>query len=633
VATRLKTVEFAHPPLAALVDNTLTTLTQITVYLPETGTRTFRSVVAEVSAQATGTAAGNITSRQIQCRLGAAGYTTNTNANLYTGSGEDLMVHHAVDLTSHFTTNWSGTSMTFDTQVLIDSTMTTPAFTNVCVTLYVTYEYDDTSTTQVKTVRIPLNAPVGALATTKPGTATATIPALDTELPEASKTYRSQHIVVQGTTGVASTTDSTITMQLDSTASHTSGISEAAQNGSHFFRYVWDCSAVLDESISMGFYIWGSVARYNHVQAYLVVTYEFDASAANDVFVSLMIPSDTGLGGQNASTAANRLFGYLSIPESGLVTKQLAYFGYWDTTGVTAGFNMRLGTGSYVAYTDLAATVAGCSAAMVRNDSAFTLVQGDNVVTLDVYCTETATDFLTALNGFFLVNYTCDKPTDGHGAVNHTVRWGMEAPYSGASVNIETTAAWAPVIPEADYRLVSMGVEFDYYANSTNGGFGCFVDVERTSGEDQLTWDVVAGAAGISDFETGLRRNFVSCLRHFQRFPGDEGFHFNSLRRDVETTRRWRAYNGSLTAIWDRLALLFTYHSQTWDVTGTVTGSAGGTVTIDLHNAITGEKLKETTRSGNGSYTLTWYDDTTSLYTVAREDGTHLARSDDGVAA
>lgn len=631
MATATKMVEFAHPPLASMVDNTLTSLTQMTVYLPESG-KTFRSVVAEVSAQATGTATGNMSTRQLQCRLGAAAYTSNTNANLYTGSGEDLMVHHAVDLTAHFTANWSGTSMTFDSQVLIDSTMTTPAFTNICVTLYITYDYDDTSSTQIKTVRIPLNAPTGALATTKPGTATATIPALDTELPEASKVYRNQHIIIQGTTGIASTTDSTITMQLNSTTSHTSGINEAAANGSHFFRYVWDCSAVLDESISMGFYIWGSVARYNHVQAYLVVTYEFDATSANDVFVSLMIPSDTGLGGQSASTAANRLFGYLSIPESGLVTKQLAYFGYWDTTGVTAGFNMRLGTGSYVAYTDLAATVAGCSAAMVRNDSAYTLVTGDNTLTIDAYCTETTTDFLTALNGFFLVNYTCDKPTGGHGAVTTTVRVGMEAPYAGGALNIQTPAAWAPVIPQTDYRLVSMGVEFDYFANAANGGFGCFVDVERTSGEDQLTWDSVAGAAGISDFESGLRRNFVSCLRHFQRFPGDEGFHFNSIRRDVETARRWRAYNGSLTATWNRLALLYTIHSQTWTVTGNVTGSNGGTVDLWLHNADTGERLKHTTRVGDGSYTFTWYDNVTDLYVSAYEDGTHLNRSDIGPA-
>ena len=35
MATRLKTVEYAHPPLAAMVDNTLTNSTQITIHLPE----------------------------------------------------------------------------------------------------------------------------------------------------------------------------------------------------------------------------------------------------------------------------------------------------------------------------------------------------------------------------------------------------------------------------------------------------------------------------------------------------------------------------------------------------------------------------------------------------------------------
>jgi hypothetical protein len=634
MATRLKTVEFAMPVLAAYTDAAaLTNLTQITVYLPETGTKTFRSVVATLSMMQTATAAGNVTSRLLQCRLGAAAYTSNSNANLYTGSGEDIFLFHAVDLTSHFTTNWTGTSMTFDAQITVDGTATAVAWTNVNVTLSVTYEYDDTSTTQIKTVRIPLNAPVGAFATTKPGTATATIPALNTELPEASKVYRNQHIVVQGNVAqAAATADITLTMQLDATASITSGIFEGGQASDYFFRYVWDCSTPLDETISMGFYLWGSAAKFNHVQAWLVVTYEFDSTSANDVFVSLLIPSSGGMGGLSTSSDYLRVFADFRVPESGLVQKQSAYYAFWTDTGAVAGLNMRFGTGSFVAYTDTAVALCGSNGAMIRNDSGYTLAQGLNTVSVDVYCTETAQDFVGAFDGFFVINYTCDKPTGGHGAVNHSVRWWMEAPFNGASVTIESIAAWAPVIPESDYFLTSVGVDLQFYANSTNGGFAPQIDVERLAAEGGVTWDPVAAYSAVSDFETGLYTTVVDCEDFFKQWPGDLRAG-KSVRRDLETSRRWRATNLQLVAMWDSFSLWFTYHAQTWTVSGTVSSSSGGTVTITLHDATTHEALKSTTRTGNGSYSFTWYDTVRSVYVTARETDALTMRTGNGVAS
>jgi len=54
VTTRLKTIQYAIPVLATLADNTLTPMTQITLYIPEfSGTVTFRSVILG-TATATG---------------------------------------------------------------------------------------------------------------------------------------------------------------------------------------------------------------------------------------------------------------------------------------------------------------------------------------------------------------------------------------------------------------------------------------------------------------------------------------------------------------------------------------------------------------------------------------------------
>jgi hypothetical protein len=215
MATRLKTVHYAFPTLAALTNNTLTTLTQITIFLPETGTKTFRSVVAHVTFDDIITnTGGTLTTKTLNFRLGAAAYTSVANANTLTNSGENISFHLTADYTTHFVTNWTGTSLTADFQLQINqSTGTTTGMVNVGVTLEITYEYDDTSTTQIKSVMIPLNAPVSNITT---GAVTYdTFPALDTYLPETSKVYRNMHIVVQGNEHRnGATTDNTMTIRL-----------------------------------------------------------------------------------------------------------------------------------------------------------------------------------------------------------------------------------------------------------------------------------------------------------------------------------------------------------------------------------------------------------------------------------
>src|SRR5215216_3528081 len=135
MATRLKTVQYSFPVLASLVNNTLTNFTQITVYLPETGTKTFRKVVARLSCDDIITVTGGtIATRTLGLRLGAVAYTTVSNANVLTNSGENLSLQYTADFTSHFTTNWTGTSMTCDIQALVNQTTgTTLGMVNACV--------------------------------------------------------------------------------------------------------------------------------------------------------------------------------------------------------------------------------------------------------------------------------------------------------------------------------------------------------------------------------------------------------------------------------------------------------------------------------------------------------------------
>ena len=101
---------------------------------------------------------------------------------------------------------------------------------------------------------------------------------------------------------------------------------------------------------------------------------------------------------------------------------------------------------------------------------------------------------------------------------------------------------------------------------------------------------------------------------------------------DLGTSRRYFIFSGNGNTWPLVLSIVFTYHSITYSMAGDISDSNGGTVTIDLHRADTAEKVKTTSRVGNGSYSFTWYDNTEEMYVTAREDDTYKGRSANGLA-
>ena len=642
MATRLKTVHYSFPTLASLTNNTLTNLTQITIYLPETGTKTFRSVVAHVTFDDIITnTGGSLTTKTLNFRLGAAAYTSIANANTLTHSGENISFHLTADYTSHFTTNWTGTSMTADFQLQINqSTGTTTGFVNVGVTLEITYEYDDTSTTQVKTVMIPLNAPVSNITT---GAVTYdTFPALDTYLPETSKTYRNMFIIVQGNEHRnALTTDHTMTITLGA-STVTTGNYEGGLASDRWFRYVWNLTAAgfTATNATQNFQLSATVARVNHPQCYAVITYEYNESTSTSIMNSVMLPLDMNspYGGTTASDYQRATRDFFIQEPGTITTNKIAFYPFWVQSAAIGGLNMRIGTGAFVTYTDTASVLCGTNGAMIRNDSAFTLVHGRNSLNFDAYRTDTA-DFGWNTSGFWLINYTSGKHSTGSGAHNHTVFWTLQENGTAAAADNYTVAATSLIIPETNYYMTGIGTRLIVLMSSGGGTAatytigGIITAVERLAAEGGIEWENVFIDIAQTDVEIGTLYAWSQSKTVFKRFPND----VDASRVDIETNRRWRVNlpASSTTGTgsgWIGLSQVFTYHSITYTVSGTVSGSSGGTVTLNLCRSNTGERVLTTTRSGNGSYSFTWYDNTENVFVEARESGILLGRSDDGVA-
>lgn len=637
MATALKTVCFPFPNLAAITEASVTNFTQISVTLPESSI-VFRSVWVECMANDLITVTGGtITEWRIGLRLGAAAYTTVTNTNDITNSGEQMSPFVCADFTAHFTTNWAGQQSggvaTCDVQLYLDqSTGTTLNFVDGSAMLWITYEYDDTSATQLYTCFIPFDSPTGALGTAKPGSPTDTIPNLDSFLGYASISYKSIKLIAEGNEAVnGSTASCNLQVQVDSLSQFTGSTLTAGLASDRYFRIVVAMDGLFTTNATHSLYVWnGTTGRMNHLALMLVVTFTFDASSANDGNRSLLIPAhyDGPMGGVTSGDYQRTTLDLWIEEGATIVTQKSAHRITYDEVAVIGGLNFRVQAQSFVAYTDAAVVLCGGSVLQRTCDAAITLARGKNTLTADVYRTDTV-DFGHPLGGLWIINYKCAKPTGGWGRANRSVGWGIQFFGTGNAAVEWIVSAIAPVIPEAAYLISGgVGAEIAQMASGSTTMLAFTLQAERLSGESGIKWEEVYADIVHTDPEVGVRITWGGdALAVFKRWASDP-----TNRLDLEQARRWRFIHTHSQAVWPMIVLWFTYHSITFAVSGNISASAGGTVNIYLLRVSNKELLLSTSRSGNGAYSFSWYDNTENLEVVAYEDATHQGASDRGVA-
>jgi hypothetical protein len=263
---------------------------------------------------------------------------------------------------------------------------------------------------------------------------------------------------------------------------------------------------------------------------------------------------------------------------------------------------------------------------MIRDDLAFSASRGKNVFYADCYRTDSQ-DLGFNVGGFFLLNYTCAKPTDGYGAANKTIFWNLTDIGTGGAAVLREIAATAPDIPESHYFLNAVGTNYKYITNSTGNAAGVTVLYEKTVAEGGLQWMPAYADLGYTDPETGLRQCWSQIRAGFTRWPNDP----DQDRLQFSGSRRWRCVLNNNALSYDYLDMIYTYHTITYTLSSTVSDSSGGTVTLGLHRKFEGrdEKVLEETRTGNGQVEWVWYDDTETMFVTAREDDTLVGRSGD----
>lgn len=641
MATRQKTIQFAFDTYTGdVTDATVTNLTQTTLYIPET-VISFVDVSADMGWNDFTTSSGTISEIRCGLQLGAAGYSTITDTDNITSSGENMAgLFSPFDFTSYFTTNWTGTSMTCDLQVYFDqSSGASLGMRNVTSIITITYEYNDdsgTNATQIKTAWIPLESITAAQATTQTEIGTNQIPILTGAsglLCEASPTIRDFAFIIGDADSSADTglVDWTINLSMDSGATFSFGVMEQALQSNRYFRGIWRPTP-LTTTATHTFDMWVDAgSRGHHMPILLMVTYEFDASSTTKVLNSLRMPitsdqaSGTISGGDPNSR--NVLDFYIQEPTTITLKQSGVKVGWRYTANVSGGVDFLAGSQVARNYTMNSSSNSSIFAFIQRIDSGgaqgagITLARGKNTIVCDLYSTTLGQ--VSGVNTELFLNYHSGLDAAGIGAHNHTVIKTVKQWDSLSRNTSNNDTAFAFDIPETSYYLNSIG----YYVHKISlGGYASTLDVQVLSGEwKEDGYFNVHTIAAYTDAERGYIYEFMNANDVFFRFPGDVGVN----RVDAETARYIKY--GSFTAASWGIQAFATYHSITYTAADSITGFSG-TVTLGLHDATTGEKLQETSRSGDGAYSFTWYDDTDDVF-IEANDGTNVGRSLNGTAS
>jgi hypothetical protein len=642
MAQRVKTIEYAFQSYnSSLASATRYDFSAITLYIPETTSRTFRSVIVEVTCRDTATSATSLTAPLVGVKLGAAAFGDTTLGDPPGNTGESGQYIFLRDATAYFVTNFgSGASQTCQVGVQF----TGPATINHSAKLYITYEYDDSAGTQVKTVRIPLESGTDALTTTLTEIGTNQIPALDTFLPEASKTYRNIWFeLTYNEFTLGPTNDAQLGMQVDSGSENLSGAHESGLGSSCAGKYLWDqgASPAWATNAVHAFKLRSSnitaASTFNHVGILLCVTYEYSPADSTTIINSLVLGmAPITSAGQTASTDAlgEQVEFWIEEPATVTLVQSGALVFYSQVTWVNPA--VSFGTQSYRTYTDANMAYCGVSCFTQRIDSgsaagsALTPARGKNVLRTRIYTSTGGSPHPAALQGLVYLNYTSGKSSQGVGAHNQTTAWTVQESQASATVGNIAAAQWINVPETAWFRSDLTAVVQNVMGAANTPVCNITVEAEAASGELTEEFVHLAGTFGQTDVELGWYPAITPedwfDPRTWDRWASDP----ETSRMDIEGSRRMRVTSWPVGT--RALFLLLTKHSISFTVSGTVSGSGGGTVYLKVCRASDGVKLAETSRVGNGAYSVTVYDNVNNVYVEAYEGASYLGRSDNGTA-
>lgn len=610
-----------------------------TLYVPETTSRTWRSVIARGSLVLQGNATGlDLDGIRAGIKIGAVAFSDLDMTFTIANSGEQWHVEWASEVTSYFTTNDPGTA-SFSVQVGI--AVATGAASNVTMcTAHVeaAYDFDDAAATLVSVAMIPLQSHHGLIgsAYTEVGTTGGTTNAPVNQIPQLTGAggffdgitgfvLRSSHLRVIGCTTPQSTATFAPSYRFDGAGTtFTRATLDPAAATSLIYYDDFDLGAGganLSTTAAHAFEFHpGNNNNFERVGAILIVVYEYTANSTTQV-VSVRAPLRNIEGEQSilaspgtVSADADRYSAEIDVQEPGTITiLQSGVLLYSFTGGNSTAQNVGATGQIERPYTHANVTRDACSVIVHRCDhssSTWALARGANRLSVNWFTGSNAAAY--PVFGYALINYRCGAA----GARRLRTVCKMVVTHEDTSSRAFIQTPTAMVLPSG-YKIAAVGCLINPYVQSASGSS---VAAERAATEraGDGWWRSAGHHATSSMSELGSSPTFVST-----RWIRERAAHQNGAL--VSTSRRWLIHNAN--SCHGFAELWITYHNHTFTVSGTVTidGSPapdGGSFAVwAFDSEDVAEKVDANVLSnGNGTFSVQ-VPDNTRTYLVTFTDG------------
>jgi hypothetical protein len=640
-------------------------------------TRTFSTVTAHIAEMAVGTTTirhaylqmyfapnANVAATNVAITLKANGDATGSSTNGDPGINAGAQsIWFDGEFGSYLNTQWpTAGDCTLDLEVVV----TGPQTNNVCAILWITFEFTpgDCAT---RTHWVPLclgdyNGKLnGTLATI------ATIPRLDGNggtafgLLEDSLTVRQTAVVFEGgqgnpvpfgglevSVGGATTTFGTETHQ--------------SRNYARWARYITSGNSTLTTTHTVQARVTtagGTPNHFSNLQTIVHYVYTYAATTAAVTVAGCRFVSD-GMGQLGATTEDNsRAFEWEHhVPETPTFQGPMAcqmiladsvllpvevrgaktYASNGGSTGSQSAIRLydliRWPDGgepySFAHRLDPGGTVAG----------GVSLTKGFNRLRLSAWVNATTygdtNQYGTEPCVVWWYAYNAAAPAAGPHVCSRTIISSLRTwRYTTAGTNRNRRFTGTPIaqLPSADVYYNAVG---HWWWNCQIGpAISVFRMMQRLSTEgleQRQSWIPMGDTGAYGSYDMDYCIAPVDSSRHFRRWSAQP----RTLHHDGLIVNAARLYNFQCgQRAMAGLQLYVDYHEQVITKTVNVTGYAGdgSGIEVNVFRLDTDEHIARLTSAVGGSASFTWPDDTVALYAVAREDSTHLGRSDNTTSA
>ena len=269
------------------------------VYIPETGSRQFLSVVAEMYMRDAnlGTTISAMTNAGMSCSIDTVMYgEAPIPLQSFSFGSEHSCMRWYKDFTDIFQTNFTGSShdVAFS---WINAQNNAGVWVGHSFLLTCTYQYDDTNVeTNIKTIKLPIDNYIGYLPTSSFVFGSSTpnftnIPALDSFLPEASKSYKDIYITYNGINASSTTSSVQFITNIDSGSDNPRYVQQSRMITDIAYFDIQSLSGSIDTSVSHALSGRSTVRnRLAYFSPMLNITYHYNGNASNDIITNIQVP-------------------------------------------------------------------------------------------------------------------------------------------------------------------------------------------------------------------------------------------------------------------------------------------------------------------------------------------------------